>query len=42
MDALKILPNSIDQTNWDYDDETDVLYISIYQLTEEISMDIGD
>jgi uncharacterized protein YuzE len=42
MDALKILPNLTDQTTWDYDDEADVLYISIGQPTEAISIDIGD
>jgi uncharacterized protein YuzE len=42
MDVLKILPNSVDRTTWDYDDEADVLYISIGQPTEAVSIDIGD
>ncbi|MDB9529305.1 DUF2283 domain-containing protein [Oscillatoria sp. CS-180] len=41
MDTLKILQTS-NQANWDYDDEADVLYLSVGTPRPAISVDIGD
>lgn len=41
MDALKILPSS-DQANWDYDEEADVLYLSLGTPRPAVGVDIGD
>ncbi len=41
MDAIKILPKS-DRANWDYDEEADVLYISIGEPTPTVAVDIGE
>ncbi len=41
MEAVKILerPTSI---NWDYDEEADVLYLSVGEPRPALGMDIGD
>ncbi len=41
MDALKILekPTTL---NWDYDEEADVLYLSIGEPRPAVSVDAGD
>ncbi len=41
MEAVKILekPTSI---NWDYDEEADVLYISVGEPRPAVGMDIGE
>ncbi|WP_035994646.1 DUF2283 domain-containing protein [Leptolyngbya sp. KIOST-1] len=41
MDTLKILQAS-DQANWDYDDEADVLYLSVGEPRPAVGIDIGD
>jgi uncharacterized protein YuzE len=41
MDTLKILQAS-HQANWDYDDEADVLYLSLGQPRPAVGVDIGD
>lgn len=41
MDALKILQAS-NQANWDYDEEADVLYLSVGEPRPAIGIDIGD
>jgi len=41
MDALKILQAS-DRANWDYDDEADVLYLSVGEPRPAVGVDIGD
>lgn len=41
MDAVKILQKAAD-TSWDYDDEADVLYISVGQPQPALGIDIGD
>lgn len=41
MDAVKILekPTTL---NWDYDEEADVLYLSIGEPRPAVSVDVGD
>ncbi|MFZ4675717.1 MAG: DUF2283 domain-containing protein [Nodosilinea sp.] len=41
MDTLKILQTS-EQANWDYDDEADVLYLSVGKPRPAVGIDIGD
>ncbi|PSN13920.1 hypothetical protein C7293_13835 [filamentous cyanobacterium CCT1] len=42
MDTLKILQAS-EQANWDYDDEADVLYLSVGKSPRPaVGVDIGD
>jgi len=41
MEAIKILEKR-ENLNWDYDEEADVLYISIGKPQEAIGIDIGD
>ena len=41
MDALKILQSS-DHANWDYDEQADVLYLSVGNPRPAIGIDIGD
>ena len=41
MEALKILEN-VSDINWDYDEEADVLYISIGQPRPALGVDIGE
>ena len=41
MDTLKILQAS-DRANWDYDDEADVLYLSVGSPRPAVGVDIGD
>ncbi|MBE9139943.1 DUF2283 domain-containing protein [Nodosilinea sp. LEGE 07088] len=41
MDTLKILQAS-EQANWDYDDEADVLYLSVGEPRSAVGIDIGD
>jgi len=41
MEALKILEKK-ENLNWDYDEEADVLYISIGKPKEALGIDIGD
>ncbi|MGG6240215.1 DUF2283 domain-containing protein [Nodosilinea sp. AN01ver1] len=41
MDRLEILKVS-DQANWDYDDEADVLYLSVGEPRQAVGVDIGD
>ncbi|MEA5449819.1 DUF2283 domain-containing protein [Leptolyngbya sp. CCNP1308] len=41
MDGLKILQTS-DQANWDYDDEADVLYLTVGEPRPAFGVDIGD
>ena len=41
MEAIKILEKQ-ENLNWDYDEEADVLYISIGKPQKAIGIDIGD
>jgi uncharacterized protein YuzE len=41
MEALKILEGK-PQLNWDYDEEADVLYISVGKPRPALGVDIGD
>jgi uncharacterized protein YuzE len=41
MEALKILDKK-ENLNWDYDEEADVLYISIGKPVKALGMDTGD
>jgi uncharacterized protein YuzE len=41
MEALKILEKSA-KINWDYDEEADVLYLSINEPCPAISVDVRD
>ncbi|NMF83313.1 DUF2283 domain-containing protein [Nodosilinea sp. P-1105] len=41
MDTLKILQAS-NQANWDYDDNADVLYLSLGKPCPAVGVDIGD
>ncbi|MCG6550973.1 MAG: DUF2283 domain-containing protein [Candidatus Magnetominusculus sp. LBB02] len=41
MEMLKILEKQ-ENLNWDYDDEADVLYISIGEPKQAIGVDIGE
>ncbi len=41
MEAVKILEKPT-QIDWDYDEEADVLYLSIGEPRPAIGMDIGD
>jgi uncharacterized protein YuzE len=41
MEALKILEKQ-ENLNWDYDEEADVLYISIGKPKKALGVDIGD
>jgi uncharacterized protein YuzE len=41
METLKILEKQ-ENLNWDYDEEADVLYISIGKPKEALGIDIGD
>ena len=41
MEALKILEKS-DVIKWDYDEEADVLYLSIGDLQPALGVDIGE
>jgi len=41
MEALKILQSS-DHANWDYDQEADVLYLSLGSPRPAVGVDIGD
>ena len=41
MEALKILEKR-QNLNWDYDEEADVLYISIGKPVKAVGLDVGD
>jgi len=41
MEAIKILEKK-ENLNWDYDEEADVLYISIGEPQKAIGIDIGE
>ncbi|MBE9137653.1 DUF2283 domain-containing protein [Nodosilinea sp. LEGE 07088] len=41
MDRLKILQAS-NQTSWDYDDEADILYLSVGEPRPAVGIGIGD
>jgi uncharacterized protein YuzE len=41
MDAVRILHNPMD-VSWDYDDEADVLYVSVGKPRPALGVDIGD
>ncbi len=41
MDAIRILQKS-EQVSWDYDEEADVLYVSIGEPLPAVGVDIGD
>lgn len=41
METLKILERK-ENLSWDYDDEADVLYISIGEPQEALGQDVGD
>jgi uncharacterized protein YuzE len=41
MEAIKILENK-ENLNWDYDEEADVLYISMGEPQKALGIDIGD
>jgi uncharacterized protein YuzE len=41
MEAIKILDRK-ENLNWDYDEEADVLYISIGEPQEALGIDIGE
>ncbi|MCH7614017.1 MAG: DUF2283 domain-containing protein [Candidatus Marinimicrobia bacterium] len=41
MEAIKILDKK-ENLNWDYDEEADVLYISIGEPQEALGIDIGE
>ena len=41
MEAIKILEKE-ENLNWDYDEEADVLYISIGEPQKALSVDIGE
>ncbi len=41
MEAIKILEKK-ENLNWDYDEESDVLYISIGEPQKALSVDIGE
>ncbi|MBF0518877.1 MAG: DUF2283 domain-containing protein [Nitrospirae bacterium] len=41
MEAIKILEKK-ENLNWDYDEEADVLYISVGEPAKALGMDIGE
>ncbi|MFO7967246.1 MAG: DUF2283 domain-containing protein [Archaeoglobaceae archaeon] len=41
MEAIKILEKE-ENLDWDYDEEADVLYVSIGEPEEAVGVDIGD
>ncbi|MEW6009619.1 MAG: DUF2283 domain-containing protein, partial [Candidatus Omnitrophota bacterium] len=41
MEAIKILDRK-ENLNWDYDEEADVLYISIGEPLKAVGVDIGE
>ena len=41
MEALKILEKK-EGLNWDYDEEADVLYLSVGEPSEALGVDIGE
>ncbi|MBC7973112.1 MAG: DUF2283 domain-containing protein [Verrucomicrobia bacterium] len=41
MDAIRILQKS-EQVSWDYDEDADVLYVSIGEPSPAIGVDVGD
>ncbi|MBN2208735.1 MAG: DUF2283 domain-containing protein [Candidatus Coatesbacteria bacterium] len=41
MEALKILEKK-ENLNWEYDEEADVLYISLGKPQEALGLDVGD
>ncbi len=41
MEAIKILDKK-EHLNWDYDEDADVLYISIGEPRKALGLDIGD
>lgn len=41
MEALKILQKK-ENLNWDYDEEADVLYISIGEPAKALGLDVGE
>ncbi|MBI4641379.1 MAG: DUF2283 domain-containing protein [Candidatus Tectomicrobia bacterium] len=41
MEALKIL-EKLEKINWDYDEEADVLYLSVEEPRPAIGVDIGE
>lgn len=41
MEALKILEKK-ENLNWDYDEEADVLYLSVGKPREAVGVDIGE
>jgi uncharacterized protein YuzE len=41
MEAIKILEKR-ENLNWDYDDEADVLYISVGEPKKALGIDIGE
>ena len=41
MEAIKILEKK-ENLNWDYDEEADVLYISMGEPQKAVGVDIGD
>lgn len=41
MEALKILEKK-DNLNWDYDEEADVLYLSVGEPQKALGVDIGE
>lgn len=41
MEALKILEKK-ENLNWDYDEEADVLYISLGEPVKAVGLDVGE
>ncbi len=41
MEALKILERK-ENLNWDYDEEADVLYISVEKPRKAVGLDVGE
>lgn len=41
MDTLKI-PKASNQTNWNYNDAADVLYLSVGELLPGVGVNMGD
>ena len=41
METIKILERK-ENLNWEYDEDADVLYISIGQPVEAVGLDVGD
>lgn len=41
MEALKILQKK-ENLNWDYDEEADVLYISVGEPAKALGLDVGE